>query len=122
MVDVERGRASRAARRSAVLSLIDERSGDPGLSASRVAALLGVTPRYVHQLLAQTGKSFTHHLLERRLERASALLRDPAWRGRTIAQVAGAAGFSDVSYFNRAFRRRFDATPTEIRNQPLCVE
>jgi AraC-like DNA-binding protein len=25
-------------------------------------------------------------------------------------------GFGDLSYFNRAFRRRYDATPSEIRN------
>ncbi len=54
----------RAARRSAVLREIECRSGDPGLSAAAVAASLGITPRYIHLLLEETGKSFTHHVLD----------------------------------------------------------
>ncbi len=99
----------------AILREIERRSGDPGLSAITIAHLLGVTPRYVHLLLEETGKSFSHHVLERRLEKAAALLRDPRWRHRKIATIAAEAGFADLSYFNRAFRRRFAATPSDIR-------
>jgi AraC-like DNA-binding protein len=108
-------RGARAARRAAILREIENRSGDAGLSAITVALLLGVTPRYVHLLLEETGKSFTHHVLERRLERAALLLRDPRWRNRKIADVAAEAGFTDLSYFNRAFRRHFGATPSDLR-------
>jgi AraC-like DNA-binding protein len=80
-----------------------------------IAAELGVTPRYVHLLLEETGKSFTHHLLEKRLDRASALLRDPRWRQRRIADIALATGFSDLSYFNRTFRRRYGTSPSDVR-------
>ena len=108
-------RGARTARRGAILREIERRSGDPGLSATAIAAFFDVTPRYVHLLLEETGKSFTHHVLERRLERAAALLRDPRWRGRKIADVAAEAGFTDLSYFNRAFRRRYGATPSDVR-------
>jgi AraC-like DNA-binding protein len=70
----------------------------------------------VHLLLEETGKSFTHHLLEKRLEAAAALLRDPRWRDRRIADVALAAGFIDLSYFNRVFRRHYGASPSDVRN------
>jgi AraC-like DNA-binding protein len=69
----------------------------------------------VHLLLEETGKSFTRHLLERRLASAAALLCDAAWRHRRIADVAVEAGFTDLSYFNRAFRRHYGATPSDIR-------
>jgi AraC-like DNA-binding protein len=108
-------RGLRQARRGEVLSEITRRSGDAGLNAIGVAGLLGITPRYVHLLLEETGKSFTHHVLERRLERAAALLRDPNLRHRKIADVAAEAGFTDLSYFNRAFRRHYGATPSDIR-------
>lgn len=108
-------RGARAARRAAVLREIDRRSGDAGLSAAAVAVRLGITPRYVHLLLEETGKSFTHHVLERRLDRAEALLRDPQLGTRKIADIAAEAGFTDLSYFNRAFRRHFGATPSDIR-------
>jgi AraC-like DNA-binding protein len=108
-------RGARAARLAAVLREIERRSGDPGLSAIAIALLLGVTPRYVHLLLEETGKSFNHHVLERRLERAAALLRGPLWRDRKISDIAAEAGFTDLSHFNRAFRRRYGATPSDIR-------
>jgi AraC-like DNA-binding protein len=106
---------ARAARRLAILGEIERRSSDPALSAATVAALLGITPRYVHLLLEETGKSFTCHVLERRLDNAAALLRDPRFRHRKIADVATEAGFTDLSYFNRAFRRHFGATPSDLR-------
>src|SRR5580704_9120478 len=93
--------------RAAILRIIESRSGDPDLTAITVASVLSVTPRYVHLLLEETGKSFTHHVLERRLETATALLRDPRWQDRKIADIAAEAGFSDLSYFDRAFRRQF---------------
>jgi AraC-like DNA-binding protein len=109
-------RGARAARRSAILREIERCSSDPVLSAATVAALLGITPRYVHLLLEETGKSFTHHVLERRLDKAAALLRDPCLRHRKIADIATEAGFNDLSYFNRAFRRYYGATPSDIRD------
>jgi AraC-like DNA-binding protein len=105
----------RAARRSAIFSVIESRSDNPDLSAAVVATLLGVTPRYVHLLLEETGKSFTHHLLERRLENAAALLRDPRRDGCRIGEIALEAGFTDLSHFSRAFRRRYGATPSDLR-------
>lgn len=105
----------RAARLSAILREINRRSGQPCLSAAGIAPKIGVTPRYVHLLLEETGKSFTHHVLERRLEKAAALLRDPGWQHRKIAAIAAEAGFTDLSYFNRSFRRHFGATPSDIR-------
>jgi AraC-like DNA-binding protein len=105
----------RARRRAAILHEIERRSSEPNLTAIAVATLLGITPRYVHLLLEETGRSFTHHLVACRLETAAALLRDPHWRDRKIADIAAEAGFTDLSYFNRAFRRRYGATPSEIR-------
>ena len=29
--------------------------------------------------------------------------------------MAGEAGFNDLSHFNRAFRRRFGVTPSDVR-------
>ena len=107
---------ARAARLAAIMREIERRSGDPGLSALSIALLLGVTPRYVHLLLEETGKSFTHHVLGKRLEKAAAMLRVPQWRDCSIADIAAEAGFTDLSYFSRAFRRHFGATPSDVRN------
>ena len=87
------------------------------MSAAAIATLLGVTPRYIHLLLEETGRSFTHHLLERRLKAAAALLRDPRQFDCKITDIATEAGFTELSYFNRAFRRHYGATPSDVRRE-----
>ena len=108
-------RGMRVARRTAVLRAIERRSGDPGLNVNAIAAQFGITPRYVHLLLEETGIAFTHHLLAHRLDRAAALLCDPRWHDRKISDVALEAGFTDLSHFNRSFRQRFGRTPSDTR-------
>jgi len=41
----------------------------------------------------------------------------PRFDEQDISTVALESGFSDISYFNRCFRRRFGATPTEVRER-----
>jgi AraC-like DNA-binding protein len=43
------------------------------------------------------------------------MLSDPRFGDRSISSVALHVGFGDLSYFDRAFRRRYVATPSEIR-------
>ena len=107
----------RAARRSAVLRAIESHSADPSLRVGAIAALLGITPRYVHLLLEETGRSFTQHLLQARLRKAHAMLCDPRWHDRRIGDVAHESGFTDLSYFSRAVRREYGATPTAVRER-----
>jgi AraC-like DNA-binding protein len=92
---------------------------DPKLTAPAVAARLGITPRYLRKLLEETGKSFSEHLLDKRLERAAQLLRDPRQHEARIAAIAYASGFNDLSYFNRVFRRRYGLTPSGMRAAAL---
>jgi AraC-like DNA-binding protein len=108
-------RGARAARRIAVLQAMSKLLDDPGLSPAKVAARLAITPRYVHLVLEDTGQSFNEHLLERRLERVTEALSDSRQCHRTITDIAFAAGFSNLSHFNRVFRRRYGATPSEVR-------
>ncbi len=51
----------------------------------------------------------------KRLAKAYELLTAPARLNQTIAALANEAGFNDISYFNRTFRRAYNATPSEIR-------
>jgi AraC-like DNA-binding protein len=45
------------------------------------------------------------------------MLADPACAGRTVSAIALEAGFGDVSYFNRRFRRRYGMSPSDARAQ-----
>ena len=111
---IERG-GLRAGRRSAVLQEIDRNLENAELSAATIARQFGITPRYVHMLMEDMGLTFSEYVLEKRLNKADRLLQDGTRHGHKIADVAGEVGFSDLSHFNRSFRRRFGETPSSRR-------
>ena len=105
----------KAARLRAIKADIAVRSCDPRLDIVGVATRAGISPRYVRRLFQDEGSSFSAHVLGERLDRAHRLLLHPGQAPRTIAAVAYACGFGDLSYFNRTFRRRFGMTPSDLR-------
>jgi AraC-like DNA-binding protein len=109
------GRGIRAARLRAIMTDITANLGNCDLTAAAVAQRLGVTPRYVHKLFEGEGLTFSSFVIDQRLSRAHRILSDPRFKERSISSVAFHVGFGDLSYFNRSFRRRYDATPSDIR-------
>lgn len=108
-------RGKRAARLATVKADILANLDSPRLSVARVAARHGVTPRYVHMLFEAEGATFSEFVLGHRLLRAHRLLNDPRFAGVPLGSIALQVGFGDLSYFNRTFRRRFGASPTQVR-------
>jgi AraC-like DNA-binding protein len=104
-----------AARLRAIKLEIENRLGQRGLSAETLAATQQVSPDYVRKLFRQEGASFSGYLLFKRLERAHAALIAPVRPGQHIASIAFQTGFNDLSYFNRAFRRRYGKSPSDVR-------
>jgi AraC-like DNA-binding protein len=109
------GRGLRAARLRAVKTQIAQNLADIALTAETVAEAQGITSRYVHKLFESEGETFSQYVLGLRLRRVHRLLADPLQAERTIAALAFAAGFADLSTFNRSFRRRYGATPSDVR-------
>jgi AraC-like DNA-binding protein len=112
---IAEGRGVRAARLGAIKADIAERLAQDHLTVAAVASRQRISESYVRKLFESEGTSFSEWVLGERLIRAHRMLTDPRFAGRSITSVAFDAGFSDVSYFNRSFRRRFGATPSEIR-------
>jgi AraC-like DNA-binding protein len=106
-----------AARLDAVKADILKNLAGSHIRLPNIARRHGVSERYIQQLFESSGSSFTGFVLERRLNLAWRLLRDPTSRWRKISDIAASAGFSDISYFNRAFKARYGATPREIRGE-----
>jgi AraC-like DNA-binding protein len=106
---------TRTERLRAVLAQINAHFADPDFSAAIVAKRLGVSVRYVQDLLHDTGTSFTERVLALRLEKARTMLQGT--RPRKIIDIALACGFGDVSYFNRRFRGRFGVSPSRFRDE-----
>lgn len=114
----ERG-GVRAARLSAVKADIGQHLCQPGLSIGMVAMRHGISPRYVRKLFQDEQTTFSDFVLALRLERSRHLLRGAGHALATIASVAHACGFNDLSYFNRTFRRRYGVTPSDFRGSGL---
>jgi AraC-like DNA-binding protein len=109
----ERGR--RAARLAATKADIVARLDRRDLSLDAVAARQHVTPRYIQLLFEREGITFSQFVLVQRLARAHRMLTSPSHAGWTVSAIALAAGFGDLSHFNRSFRHRYAATPSEVR-------
>jgi AraC-like DNA-binding protein len=116
--DVARMRGLRAVRLHEIVRAIKANYADPAFGVRRVAQKLGVSPRYVNDLLHDTGSSLAERVLELRLQKARAMLGDPANDRLKIVEIAYGCGFNEVSYFNRCFRRRFGGSPTQFRGPP----
>jgi AraC-like DNA-binding protein len=116
---VAEGRGLRAARLRAIKADIEAHLATGDLSPGAVARRQQISDSYIRKLFESEGTSFSEFILHRRLERARRLLTDPGWVNRSVASIAFAVGFGDLSYFNRAFKRRYRLTPSEARD---CVD
>lgn len=95
--------------------VLRHRFEDPALGPGDVAAALGISKRYLHQLCARSGVTFNQHLFALRIDHACRLLGNASYATLTITDIAFACGFSDASYFSRVFRQRCNVTPSDYR-------
>ncbi len=110
---------AKAARTVALQRAIRTRLSQPGLTLGAIAKAQGISERYVQRLMQDQGTSFTDYVLDQRLSLAYHALASPLHRHRRISDIAYSVGFSDLSHFNRSFRRRFGASPRDLRRAAL---
>jgi AraC-like DNA-binding protein len=96
----------------AVRQVIRGRRQTGWLSIDRVASLAGISVRTLQRRLAQEGGVFSELLDEVRTELAVQMLTTTE---ASLAEIAHEAGYSGVTSFIRAFRRRTGKTPAEFR-------
>lgn len=94
----------------------------PDLSIHAVAARHGVSARHVQRAFEESGTTFTQYVTEQRLAAAYEALGRRTSIDVPISTIAYDCGFSDISHFNRAFRRQFGCTPTEARSVAAQVK
>ncbi len=101
-----------AADRTTIL-IVDDNAGIRTFVRSNGYANVSVANRgpssRSRRRLEEDGRSPAELILERRLERATELLRDSAG---SVSEVAYAVGFKSVSHFTKRFRERFNVTPS----------
>lgn len=88
---------------------------DPDMSLNAAAAHVFVSPTYLSILFKKKlGVTFIDYLINLRLEKAKALLRETAKR---TYEVAAETGYGDPQYFSVCFKKYTGLTPTEYRAQ-----
>ncbi|MBN9021962.1 MAG: AraC family transcriptional regulator, partial [Rhizobiales bacterium] len=108
----------RHARLSAMMRDIERHLTTTRMGIGWIARRHGISERYVRALFAEAGTTFNDHVAGQRLALAHRLLRDPGQATRSISDIALAAGFGDISWFNARFKRTFGMTPRDLRSSP----
>lgn len=116
-IELAKMRGLRAARLRGVLGDLATHACNGDMNIDMTARRLRISPRYIRKLLADIGTTFSEEVQNARLTRAHDLLTKSTHDHMSIGDIAYSVGFNDLSYFNRVFRRRFGATPSEIRHR-----
>jgi AraC-like DNA-binding protein len=100
-----------------ILQWLEENFSREDLNMAMVADHFGISKKYVSQFLKdQTGKSYNEYLEELRLSHAMKLLQSS---DLSITEIAANCGFSTQNTFYKAFRRRYDLSPSAVRRNQL---
>ena len=85
------------------------------ISQATVAELCGMSPSEFSRCFRKIyGLTFQEYLIQRRVQEAIKLLKNPS---ASITDVCYTVGFGDQSYFTRTFRRYVGAAPSAYRRQ-----
>lgn len=84
-----------------------------GFSAQDIESACGLSYKYAGTLFKEsTGQTIREYQCTLRLRKAEQLLKET---NKSIAEIAQLAGFSDVFYFSKVFRRQRGCPPSEYR-------
>ncbi|MCU7930750.1 MAG: helix-turn-helix domain-containing protein [Candidatus Thiodiazotropha sp. (ex Codakia rugifera)] len=114
-LDKTRQGSAQAARMCRILSYLEENYSDHELTPAKVASANAVSMRHLHNLFKQSGMTVCKWIWERRLQSAREDILDASMLGKSISEIAYDKGFNDSAHFSRAFKERFNVTPSKLR-------
>mgnify|MGYP006067067527 CR=1 FL=1 len=84
------------------------------ISVRHIASVFNYDEKYIGRVFKRhTGKTIKEYMNIKRLKKAEELLKNTKL---SITEVSGKAGFNNVTYFNRIFKRYLHVSPMEYRN------
>jgi AraC-like DNA-binding protein len=99
------------------LAYISQHASSASLTLDDVAGEVGLSKWHLERLLRRhTGRTFTAHVRDARLNAAGGLLMAT---GLSIKEIATKVGYAHTTDFNRQFKRAFASTPTAWRRLRL---
>lgn len=92
-----------------------------GLTIRQLASKMQAPEYVVRQIIRRMGfKNFNELLNRYRILEAAMILQDPAQRNLPVVRIAMDVGYRSLSSFNKAFKERMSATPTDFRKKHLA--
>jgi AraC family transcriptional regulator, positive regulator of tynA and feaB len=96
-----------------IRGLVKDGFADPDFGPREVAAVAGISLRYLQKLFTAHGSTCSEFIYSLRLDHAARLLhrRASLGTGQPLSEIAYACGFRDYTHFARKFRNRFGHSP-----------
>lgn len=108
------------ARRMRLLDEFIDAGLEGSLSVQAMAGLLELSEGFFMRAFKQaTGKSPHSYLIDRRLAKARALLRDST---ASLSGIALACGFASQAHMTTAFKQRLGISPAQLRKNSVSVQ
>lgn len=97
-----------------ILSFVDQYY-TAGITLNDVADKVGLSPNYVSTLFHdECGLTLMDYIVAKRIEKARELLQELSMN---VGEVRTRVGYSNISHFNRTFKKIVGVTPGEYRNR-----
>ena len=90
-----------------------------GVNEEAMASRLNMSKRTLHRKLKNSETSFRELLSDIRMQLAERYISDPTF---SVTEIAFMLGYADSSAFSRAFRRWYDRSPSEFREQRIGLD
>ncbi|HWO45414.1 MAG TPA: helix-turn-helix transcriptional regulator [Methylomirabilota bacterium] len=95
-----------------IRGLVKDGFADPDFGPREVAAVAGISLRYLQKLFTARGTTCSEFIYSLRLDHAAHLVhRRALGTGQPLSEIAYACGFRDYPHFARKFRNRFGCAP-----------
>jgi AraC-like DNA-binding protein len=112
--------ATRAAMRAEITRYVRTHLQDPALGPASIAQAYSMSVRALHALFEDSDESVAGMVRSQRLARCLEDLQRT--NGGSITDIAFRWGFCDAAHFSRVFKRRFGATPSEVRHAAYAAQ
>ena len=113
--EYEASHAKQSALFRRILEFMEANFTDCELSPEKIANANGISMRYLHSLFQQAGMTVSKWIWERRLKATREDLLDASMGHMRVSEIAYRRGFNDPAHFSRAFKSRFDISPSKLR-------
>jgi AraC-like DNA-binding protein len=113
--DYEQNHAKQSALFRRILEFMEANFSDCELAPEKIADANGISMRYLHSLFQQAEMTVSKWIWERRLKACREDLLDVSMAHRRVSEIAYRRGFNDPAHFSRAFKSRFDISPSKLR-------